>query len=376
MIYLDNSATTFPKPECVYAAVDYANRHLAFNSGRGVYKESINASNIIEDARLEVASLVNEESKKVVFFSSATEALNTIINGLDLKEGDCVYITPFEHNSIIRPLYSIKKEKKIEITILPFDRETWNPKLDKIDEMFSIKRPKAVFVSQVSNVTGFAIDYKNIFKLSGQYGCINVLDSSQSFGVLNPELANCDFCVFAGHKSLYATFGVAGFVNTTNCELKITKSGGNGSDSLNLEMQKKGPQRYEAGSQNVVAIYGLLKSINWLKHNKELIIKEKELTLYLINELTKLDKVKIYIPNSVDNIFGIVSLNIEGYISDDVSTILYDEFEIMTRSGYHCSPFVHDFINTLEFKGAVRISMGLFNDKEDIDKLIEALKTL
>ena len=96
----------------------------------------------------------------------------------------------------------------------------------------------------------------------------------------------------------------------------------------------------------------------------------------MINELTKLDKVKIYIPNSVDNIFGIVSLNIEGYISDDVSTILYDEFEIMTRSGYHCSPFVHDVINTLEFKGAVRISMGLFNDKEDIDKLIEALKTL
>src|SRR5574344_1317601 len=118
MTYLDNSATTYPKPECVYKALDFANRNLAFNSGRGLYKESKMASEILDKARMSVASLVNTEANNVVFLSSATEALNIIINGLDFADGDNVYLSPFEHNAIVRPLYNILKNTNINIRII------------------------------------------------------------------------------------------------------------------------------------------------------------------------------------------------------------------------------------------------------------------
>ena len=375
MIYLDNSATTFPKPSCVYDALDYANRNLAFNAGRGNYKESNEASKIIDEARSAIAEFVNGDPKQVSFVSSATEALNLIIMGLGLEDGDCVYITPFEHNAIVRPLYNIKKHVDIEILTLPFNRETWEPDIPKIDEMFSFKKPRAIFVSQLSNVTGLLVDYENIFKLGKQYQCATILDSAQSYGIKNPNLTYVDYCVFAGHKSLYASFGVAGIISEKYKDLNVVKSGGNGSDSLNHNMPESGHERLEAGSPNIVAIYGLLQSTKWLKEN-DVLDHEKNLTDYLLQSLDSLDKIVIYKPISYNKLLGIVSINVEGYTSDEVASILSDEFDISVRSGYHCSPFVHDFIGSNKFKGTVRISLGAFNTKEDIDKLISALKTL
>lgn len=375
MIYLDNSATTFPKPSCVYDALDYANRNLAFNAGRGNYKESNEALKIIDETRSAIAEFVNVDPRQVSFLSSATEALNLIIIGLGLEDGDCVYITPFEHNAIVRPLYNVKKHVDIDIITLPFNRETWKPDISKIDEMFAIKKPRAIFVSQLSNVTGLLIDYESIFKLGKQYQCSTILDSAQSFGIKNPKLTYVDYCVFAGHKSLYASFGIAGIISEKYKELNIVKSGGNGSDSLNHDMPLSGHERLEAGSPNIVAIYGLLQSTKWLKTN-DVYLHEKNLTEYLLKSLESLDKVVIYRPISYDNLLGIVSINVEGYSSDEVASILSDEFEISVRSGYHCSPFVHGFIESNRFKGTVRISLGAFNTKDDIDKLVFALKTL
>lgn len=373
MIYLDNAATTFPKPQYVYEALDYANRNLAFNAGRGSYKKSKEVSQMIYETRAKVASFVKKDANSVVFSSSATESLNLIINGIDFQDGDIVYVSPFEHNAIIRPLYNIKKSIKIEILILPFDKKTWLPDVNKIDDMFSIKKPRAVFLSQVSNVTGLQLDYQSIFILSKKYGALNILDSAQAFGIINPNLTNCDFCVFAGHKSLYASFGIAGFIINTNYILNITKSGGNGSDSLNHDMPNKGYERYESGSPNSIAIYGLNKSIDWLK-NEKIVNYEKEITEYLIDKLSKIYKIKLYIPDT-KNIVGIVSFNIDGYLADEVASILNDEFDIEVRSGYHCAPFVHEFINSLDFKGTVRISIGAFTKISDIDALVSAIQS-
>ncbi len=375
MIYLDNSATTYPKPECVYKALDYANRNLAFNAGRGTYEQSIKALEIIEEARRAVASLVNAKSSEVSFFSSATESLNIIINGLPIEEGDTVYISPFEHNAIVRPLYALKESVNFEIKILPFDKQTWEPDLVKMKEMFSLRKPKAVFVSQISNVTGLMIDYESIFELSKQCRAFTILDSAQSFGVINPNLKNVDFCVFAGHKSLYASFGIAGFIAKDTSCLKITKSGGNGSDSLNHKMPEKGHERVESGSPNVIAAYGLIESINWLKDN-DVYKHEKDLTQYLVNNLRKIESAIIYVPASSEHMCGIVSFNVEGFDSNDVSAILAEEFNICVRAGYHCSPYVHEFIDSTKFKGTVRVSVGAFNTKDDIDALITAIKTL
>lgn len=375
MIYFDNSATTFPKPECVYQALDYANRNLAFNAGRGTYRNANLALEEITKARDAVASIINCDQRDVTFFSSATEALNIIINGLDIKEGDNVYISPFEHNAIIRPLYNLKEKIDFNILVLPFDPTTWKPDLEKINDMFVISSPKAIFMSHVSNVTGYILPYKEIFFLSKKFYSINVLDAAQSFGVLNPSKDNVDFIVFAGHKSLYASFGIAGFINLHDYRLAITKSGGNGSDSLNHHMPDSHYSRYESGSPNVVAAYALKTSVQWLKEN---IIneEEKKLTDYLIKELFLLNNVILYLPVNHNDIFGIVSINVKGYKPDDVALILSEEFDICVRSGYHCSPLVHSFIHSDEYGGTIRISLGAFNTKEEIDELIAALKTL
>lgn len=374
MIYFDNAATTYPKAEEVYQALDYANRHLAFNAGRGNYKESSSLSLMIDECRKSIASFVNASKDNVVFTSSATESLNLIINGLDIEEGDYVYLSPFEHNAIVRPLYNLKKKINFEIIILPFNKKTWKPELEKINEMFNFKRPKAIFLSQISNVTGLELDYINIFELGKKYNSVTVLDSAQAFGVVNPNLNNVDFCVFAGHKSLYASYGIAGFIFKDEFLLKVVKSGGNGSDSLNHNMPEHNYNKFEAGSLNSVAIYGLLKSTEWIKKNN---IKEKEeqLTNYLISELEKLANTIVYLPED-KKVFGIVSINIKGYTSDEASKILSDEFNILTRSGYHCAPFVHDFLDNMTFYGTLRIGLSYFNTFEEIDTLINSLKSI
>ena len=207
------------------------------------------------------------------------------------------------------------------------------------------------------------------------YGAVNVLDCSQSLGVLNPNPENVDFIIFAGHKSLYSSFGAAGFYNLKNRILKVIKSGGTGSDSLNHSMPEEGSQRYEAGSINSVAIAGIKSALEWL-YNKDIKQHEAALTAYLITELRKLDKVHLYLPEDTSRVIGIVSMNIEGYSPADVGTILAEDYDICVRTGYHCSPFVHEFIGSLDSLGTVRISMGAFNTMEDIDKLIAALSTL
>lgn len=375
MIYLDNAATTYPKPEEVYRALDKANREFAFNAGRGSYPAAKKTFNMIQQTRQSLADLIHVSPDSVSFESSATEALNVIIHGLDFKDGDTVYISPFEHNAVVRPLYYVKEERKINIEILPFNKITWDIDTERMRDMFAIHKPAAVFVSHISNVTGYILPYQEIFSTSSMYGAVNVLDCSQSLGVLNPNPENVDFIIFAGHKSLYSSFGAAGFYNLKNRILKVIKSGGTGSDSLNHSMPEEGSQRYEAGSINSVAIAGIKSALEWL-YNKDIKQHEAALTAYLITELRKLDKVHLYLPEDTSRVIGIVSMNIEGYSPADVGTILAEDYDICVRTGYHCSPFVHEFIGSLDSLGTVRISMGAFNTMEDIDKLIAALSTL
>ena len=357
MIYLDNAATTFPKPECVYKALDNANRHMAFNAGRGSYKEAKDVSDMIQDTRTKIAAFVGLGPEVVSFESSATEAMNIIINGLDLKEGDNVYISPFEHNAVVRPLYNLQSKKGINIRLLPFDKETWEIETQKMNDLFSLYKPKACIITHISNVTGYILPVGSIFEQTKTYNCINVLDSSQSYGIVNPSTKDVDFIVFAGHKSLYASFGIAGFLNVNGTLLQISKSGGTGSDSLNS-----------------VAIAGLNKSIDWLKEN-DVYNHEKELTDYLIKELHQIKNVHIYV-SEMGSVLGIISFNVDGYFAEEIGSILYDEYGICVRTGYHCCPFIHEFIDSKSKKGTVRVSAGAFNSKNDIDLLIDALKTL
>lgn len=375
MIYLDNAATTYPKPECVLNALNNANKN-AFNTGRGSYKPARDLTHIIDVTRTKIKKLNNIVEGEVIFTSSATQALNDIIFGVEVREGDNIYISPFEHNSIVRPLHQLEKLKKINIFTIPFDKDTWEFDEEKLKNMFVLHKPKILLLTHINNVTGFVMPYEKIFNLSSNYNSINIIDCAQSYGVVKlADTTNINYIVFAGHKSLYASFGIAGFIKLKEDKLKKYIFGGTGTDTMNREMPNSIPDGYEAGSPNIVSICGLNASIDWLEKN-DVYSHEKQLTKYLISELSKLKKCKLYLPIDPSKVFGVVSFSIEGYSASEVGTILDDEFEIYVRTGYHCGPLIHDFIGSLGYNGTVRASLSYFTTTKDIDELVKALKSL
>lgn len=370
MIYLDNAATTYPKPEVVYKAINDGMRTFSFNSGRGSYFQAQNTYKMITETRNKLGSLVGVSGNQVIFTGSATESLNNIIRGLRIEEGDNVYVSPFEHNAVIRPLYA----SKANIKVIPFNKTTWDLDVDAFNDMLVINKPKAVIISHISNVTGYELPYQEIFKMSKYYGAINVLDSSQGFGIYHVCVTDVDYLVFAGHKSLYAMFGIAGFIKIGDDDLLPIKSGGTGSDSLNPIMPLEMPSKYEAGSLNSVGIYSINKSIDYLQE-RDFSIEKKKLAKYLINKLKEMPGLKVYFPENKENC-GIISFNIERYSSDEVGQILSGDYDICIRTGYHCAPYVHDFIESKVYAGSIRVSLGLFNTIEDVDYLLNAIRGL
>lgn len=370
MIYLDSAATTYPKPDEVHEAVNYGLKTYSFNSGRGSYKAAFSTFKMIEETREKIGAFVGVKKECVIFTSSATESLNNIIYGLDLKKGDVVFVSPFEHNSVIRPLMNCG----VDIKIIPFDKK-WNLDESKFNDMMVLYSAKAVIISHISNVTGFELPYKSIFKMAKEKNIITVLDAAQSFGVYNIDPEFSDIIVFAGHKALYAITGIAGFILCNDIDLKVYKSGGTGSDTLNPKMPEQIPYKYEAGSLNSVGIYTINKSIDFLKTSDFDKIKSS-LVSYLLDRLRNFgDNIIIYAPHDYLP-RGIVSFNIKGFSSDDIGAILSEEFDICVRTGYHCAPYVHDFISSKEYNGTVRVSFSGFNTKEDVDSLIKALKLI
>lgn len=368
MIYFDNAATTFPKPDCVYEAINEGMKKYSFNAGRGGYKFASDTHKMIMNTREKIAEFAGAEADSVVFTSSATESINNIIYGLDFKENDNVYVSPFEHNAIMRTLKNIS----VKVHVIPFNKTTWEVDYLKLQDMFIINKPKAVIISHISNVTGFMLPYGEIFNLAKKYNAITVLDSAQGFGVYSVDKKNVDFLIFAGHKSLYAMFGIAGYINYNKIKISLYKVGGTGSDSLNLNMPEVFPYRYEAGSLNSVGIYSINKSLDFLKNNN-FASKKHALVSYFLEKIKDLSNIIIYLPKNYVS-YGIISFNIEGYNADDVGIILSEDFDICVRTGYHCAPLVHDFIESNKFNGTVRVSFSGFNTYEEIDSLVEALE--
>ena len=216
MIYLDNAATTFPKPENVYVAMDEANRRMAVNAGRGSYKLAREASALINETKKELRALVHADSSSaVVFTSSITIALNQIINGINWIEGVTVYVSPYEHNAVARTIHRVSKEININVKQIPLNKETLEIDLEKMKYDFSKEKPFAVICTHVSNVTGYILPVKEIFEEAKRYNAITVLDTAQSLGLieLNTKQMPVDIIGFAGHKCLYGPFGIGGFIN-------------------------------------------------------------------------------------------------------------------------------------------------------------------
>ena len=377
MIYLDNSATTFPKPEPVYSAMDYAQRQLAFNAGRGNYKVASDASELIEETKLLLAEMLCVDNpRNIVFSPSATIAANQVIFGLEWDKYKVVYVTPFEHNAIARPLEKIKQIFGVEIKQLPFSGDSQVLNVEEMEVMFSDTPPDYVFINHISNVTGAILPVETITRAAKKYEAIVVVDGSQSVGLIDYHLSSelFDYLIFAGHKNLYASFGIGGFIKNSDRMIESFFAGGNGSDSLSLHMGKSFPSSFEIGSPNIVAIASLNAALKWIQDVgiSKIRKKKKCLTQYLIEKMNEC-RVKLYLPSNLDMHTSILSFNIDGYLSNEVGMILSEDYNIAVRTGYHCAPFVHSLINSYEFSGTVRVSLGYFNSTEDIDVLIKAI---
>lgn len=377
MIYLDNAATTFPKPERVYTALETANRELSFNAGRGSYKAARAASAIIDDTKNRLLSLFHATGyADIVFTPSVTHALNQVLNGLDLTGNSVIYVSPYEHNAVARTVYQLSVNSGASVKMLPLTKDL-QIDLEKAKYQFSINSPSVVILNALSNVTGYILPVAEMFLMAKEYGAITVLDAAQAAGLIDLDMPalNADVLCFAGHKTLMGPFGIGGFLIKHGITLKKVLTGGTGSASLTLDMPEEAPGRYEASSTNVVAIAGLnasLKGLDINEHRKTL----RELTEYLLEALNGIPSVNLMGTFDTDKTLGIVSFVVEGYQSDEVGIILDDEYDIAVRTGYHCAPYIHDYLGDKPYHGTIRIGIGQFNTKEDIDALISAINSL
>lgn len=374
MIYLDNAATSFPRPETVYQEMDRVNRTLSVNAGRGSYKAACEASRIIFDTKKKLAELMHCTGKAdVVLTPSVTQAFNQVLNGLDITSDTVVYITPYEHNAVARTMESIKRRTGCTVIVLPLQRSL-ELDLKKTEYLFHEKNPDIVISTVISNVTGYELPVKELFGMAKQYHAVTIADAAQAAGLinLNFEDMNADIIGFAGHKTLCGPFGIGGFILSKDVLLKCVLTGGTGSDSLNLSMPESAPGRYEAGSGNIVAIAGLHAALEWLKDNQHMEYVKK-LTDYLTSQLSKNPAVTVF---TMKEQLGIVSFIVEGYDSGDVGRILDDEFDIAVRTGYHCAPYIHEYLKDVAYGGTIRVGIGPFNTKEDLDALLDAIESL
>ena len=379
MPYFDNAATTFPKPEPVYDFMDRFYRDCGVNIGRGQHKQASVAGKLRDETRELLLDLFHCPQKKAVFTHSATEAINVILQGLVISDNCNIYLSPFEHNAVTRVIHHLQSKYELNILTLSVDRDTLSYDLDKIEQQFADDKPDFVIVSHASNVCGVVAPIKAICELSKKHNhkVVNVIDMAQTAGLIDTDLSSniFDFAVFAGHKTLYGPFGIAGFICNGEVTPKPLLYGGTGNDSGRQSLPATIPAMYEVGSPNVAAIAGLNAALKWIaKTGKENILaterKNHEMLLEVLNgfESVQIIESKKICDNarSIDSI-GIVSCMFDGYDSDSVGQIL-SEHDIAVRTGYHCAPYAHKFLNTFP-AGTVRFSVGYFNTQEDFEKL-------
>lgn len=382
MIYLDNAATTYPKPEVVYTTMDKFLRNSCVNAGRGSYNLAREANVIIEETRELLLNLINSSKGNVIFSPSATIAINEILNGLEWENIKNVYVTPFEHNAIMRTLHNLKKQYKFNINIIPFDNITLDLNESDLKVMYAEYNPDLILMSHVSNVTGYILPIEKCHELAKQYDPINIVDCAQSLGVVpidsSKEFSECDFIVFAGHKSLYGPLGVGGFIQlNTEIKLKHFLTGGTGSDSTNLEMPQ-GESGYEPGSYNTYALAGLNAGIKWINSIgiNNIYLHKKALSDSLVKELENIEGIEIYIPENLQNHIGVIAFNIDGYKASEIGKILDEDFNICVRTGHHCVPYIGNFLDGMAKEGTIRVSLSYFNTEEEIEKLLEAIEDI
>jgi cysteine desulfurase family protein len=375
LIYLDNSATSFPKPEEVYQFMDTFYRKHGVNPGRSGFDAAIETEELVFNTRKLLTSLFNgDDPNRLTFSYNASDSLNMIIQGL-AEKGDHVITTKLEHNSVLRPLHHLNINGIIDVDHLPFDKHGF---IDPDDIKKAIKsNTKMVVINHCSNVIGTIQPIAEIGKICREAGIILVVDASQSAGAIPIDMKdlNIDVLVFTGHKCLMGPTGIGGSYVMEHVPIKSTRFGGTGVRSAQKTHLEEFPYRLECGTLNLLGVAGLNAGVSWIKkqgienlHQKEMLLWDK-----LRTGIQNIENVTTYCAESIVNHNPVLSFNIKGFESADVGMILDVDYNIACRTGLHCAPLVHEVLGTDKIHGSVRLSLGAFTTENEVDTAIEAV---
>jgi len=377
LIYLDNAATTFPKPPAVLSSMVETYGRLGVSPGRGSYDLASEAETLVEETRAKVARFFNgPDPEGVIFASNATDGLNLAIQGL-LKPGDHVVSTRLEHNSVLRPLHHLREQGMIEYDLVPFDGRGFIDPHDIAGALRSNSR--LVIINHASNVLGTIQPIREIGRICAERNVPLLVDAAQSGGVVEIDMEEWQIAAiaFTGHKGLLGPTGIGGLVIRPELEVRTTRFGGTGVDSKSPVHTQALPFRLEAGTLNLLGIIGLSAGLDYLveKGIDAIHKREMELLAKLRDGLSALDRVEFYGTEDLSDHIGLLTANAKGVDPSDVGAILDGDFGIAVRVGLHCAPLVHETLGTFP-NGGVRFSLGPFNTMRDIETVIEAMAAI
>lgn len=379
LIYLDNSATSFPKPNEVYEFMDTFYRKHGVNPGRSGFDAAVETEEVVNNTRKMLTNLFNggTDHNRLTFSYNATDSLNLIINGL-VEKGTHVVTTMLEHNSALRPLYVHNQAGTIDVTYVPFDKSGY---VDPDDIKKSIRpNTKFVIVTHCSNVLGTIQPLAEIGKICKEKGVIFVVDGSQGAGAVDFDMQACnvDVYCFTGHKCLMGPTGIGGSYVREGITINLTRAGGTGVRSAYPGHLEEYPYRLEYGTLNLVGVAGLNAGVKWITSQGVMNIHNREIALWdkLRKALQDTEGITTYCADSAINKNPVLSFNIKGFDAADVGTMLDVDYNIAVRTGLQCAPKVHEQIGTFDMHGTIRMSVGAFTTEADIDAAITAVKEI
>lgn len=378
LIYLDNSATAYPKPKEVYDFMFDFYKTNGVSPGRAGYDLCLAAEDVVYNTRKMLTEFFNNtDPNRLTFSYNASDSLNMIFDGL-LKRGDHVITSNLEHNSVLRPLYHKQHDGLIEVSYVSCNEKGYiNP--DDIKKLFK-KNTKLVILNHVSNVVGTVQPIAEVGKLCREAGILFAIDASQSAGIVNIDMQAMyiDLVAFTGHKCLMGPTGIGGLCIAEHVDIRASRFGGTGVRSAHRFHLEEFPYRLECGTPNLIGIAGLYAGQKWLKQQGMENIHQREMKLWdkLRRSLQETKGVTTYCADSIDNHISVLSFNINGFEAADVGVMLDVDYCIACRTGLQCAPLLHEYLGTDKIHGTVRFGIGPFNTEEHIDRAIEAVKEI
>lgn len=378
LIYLDNAATTFPKPKEVYDFMHQFYQKHGVNPGRSGYDATLETEEVVHGTRRMLTEFFNGTDPNHLTFSyNASDSLNMIIQGI-VEKGDHVITSNLEHNSVLRPLYHLEHGGVCDVTYTPFDGRGY---LDPGDIKKNIrKNTKLVIINHGSNVIGTVQPIAEIGRICEQENVIFAVDASQTAGSIpiDVQAMRINALAFTGHKCLMGPTGIGGSYCTEGLNIKSTRYGGTGVRSAHRFHLEEFPYRLECGTLNIVGVAGLHAGQKWIQKIGLENIHRKEIDLWkkLRDGIESIDRVQTYCSVGEEFRKAVLSFNLEGWEAGDVGTILDVDYDVACRTGLQCAPLVHEQLGTAKIHGTVRFSLGPFNTEAHVNKAIDAVREI